>query len=179
MSRRQVFVATILSTVLAVSGLIAAQSGKAPKLTAEDYMEIQQLYADYSYAFDQGEGERFAATFVEDGSFTAMHPAPPAVQNPTAGKAALTVMGSHGTGLRRHFLSNLLITRTPDGAKASAYFLQFDTKTNPGTLRLDGIYNDTLVKTPQGWKFKKREVWSDTDELSPFKGPHSVPQAQK
>lgn len=67
MSRRSVILTVVCSTALAVSGLIAAQSGKTPKLTADDYVEIQQLYANYAYALDQGEGERFVATFVEDG----------------------------------------------------------------------------------------------------------------
>jgi hypothetical protein len=45
-------------------------SDAAPKLTADDYIEIQQLYANYAHALDQGEGERFASTFVLDGEFT-------------------------------------------------------------------------------------------------------------
>lgn len=178
MSRGQVFVTAVLSAALAVTGLIAAQSAKTPKLTVDDYMEIQKLYADYSYALDQGEGERFAATFTEDGEFTGVKPPLPKIRKPLAGREALNNLASHGGPGSRHFLANLLITRTPEGAKASAYFLQFSTKTTPATLTTVGIYDDTLVKTPQGWKFKKRDVWRDVDELSPFKAqPHPAPPA--
>jgi hypothetical protein len=41
-----------------------------------------------------------------------------------------------------------------------------------------GIYEDTLVKTPQGWRFKKRVVWRDDDDTTPFKA-KSLPQAQE
>ena len=130
MSRRQMLVAAVLSAALAVSGLIAAQSAKTPKLTVDDYMEIQKLYADYSYALDQGEGERFAATFTEDGEFTGVKPPLPKIRKPLADKEALNTLGSRGAG-SRHFVSNLLNRGTPEGAKASVYFLQFNTKTTP------------------------------------------------
>jgi SnoaL-like protein len=42
---------------------------------ADDYIEIQQLYANYARALDLGQGERFAATFVEEGEFTGGRPA--------------------------------------------------------------------------------------------------------
>jgi hypothetical protein len=45
----------------------ASEADAAPKLTADDYIEIQQLYAAYAHALDKGESERFASTFVLDG----------------------------------------------------------------------------------------------------------------
>jgi hypothetical protein len=76
-------------------------------------------------------------------------------------------MGNRGAGMRT-YPTNLLITRTPEGAKASCYFVQFNVKDDPPTMGKTAIYEDTLVKTPQGWKFKKRISWSTSDELSPF-----------
>jgi hypothetical protein len=36
-------------------------------------------------------------------------------------------------------------------------------------VRQTSVYDDTLVKTPQGWKFKKRINWRDDDDLTPNK----------
>jgi len=170
MSRRQLIIAATLCAALAVSGLIAADSKKAPKLTADDYVEIQQLYSDYAYALDQNQGESFAGTFVDDGEFTgARRPGQPP-RAPTKGKEALITMGKGGGGgASRHFITNLRITRTPEGAKASCYFLQFSVKTTPAVLTLNALYDDTLVKTPQGWKFKVRHVYREDDDTSPFR----------
>jgi hypothetical protein len=60
----------VLVLAAGVFSWIGAQDAKAHKLTFEDYIEIQQLYHTYARAIDLGEGEKFAATFIEDGEFT-------------------------------------------------------------------------------------------------------------
>jgi len=147
----------------------AAETGDAPKLTADDYIEIQQLYANYAHALDKGEGERFAGTFVLDGEFTGGRGPGRGgeARNPIKGKDALLQMGSRGGS--RHFNANLVITPTPEGAKGSVYLLLFNARNIPATIVETAIYEDTLIKTPQGWKFKKRVVWRDDDDISPFK----------
>src|SRR5215813_3713788 len=156
----------------------ATETGDAPKLTADDYIEIQQLYANYAHALDKGEGERFASTFVLDGEFTGGRGPGRGneARNPVKGKDALLAMGSRG-GLR-HFNANLVITPTPEGAKGSVYLLLFDARNIPATIVETAIYEDTLVKTPQGWKFTKRVVWRDDDDITPFK-PKPLPRAQE
>ena len=57
---------------------------------------------------------------------------------------------------QRHVYTNLRITPTPDGARGFVYFNQLDVSTLPPTTSVTGIYEDTLVKTPDGWRFKKR-----------------------
>jgi len=170
----------VLSLSIAVAGVswVYAQQKAAPKLTADDYIAIQQLYANYSHALDKGEAERFAATFVEDGEFTGGRPAGRAneTRTPLKGKEGLANMGSRGGG--RHFTANLVITPTPEGAKGSCYLLLFNARNVPATITETAIYDDTLVKTPQGWKFKKRVVWRDDDDISPFK-PKPLPESPR
>jgi len=89
---------------------------------------------------------------------------------------ALSQMGSRGGS--RHFNANLVITPTPEGAKGSVYLLLFNARNIPATIVETAIYDDTLVKTPQGWKFKRRVVWRDDDDITPFK-PKPLPQAQE
>jgi hypothetical protein len=176
MMRRNFFSAGVLLAALTALRPAAAETGAAPKLTADDYAEIQQLYARYAHALDKGEGERFASTFVIDGEFTGGRgPGRGSeVRNPTKGEDALLRMGSRG-GLR-HFNANLLITPTPEGASGSVYLLLFNARSIPATIVETAIYEDTLVKTPQGWRFKKRVVWRDDDDITPFK-PKPLPPA--
>ena len=53
----------------------------------------------------------------------------------------------------------------------------FAARTIPPSFTETAIYDDTLVKTPQGWKFKKRVVWRDDDDITPFK-PKPLPESQ-
>jgi SnoaL-like domain len=176
MLRRSFFHAGALLAALTALRPAASEADAAPKLTADDYIEIQQLYAAYAHALDKGESERFASTFVLDGEFTGGRGPGRGgeARNPIKGKNALLEMGGRG-GLR-HFNANLLITPTPEGAKGSVYLLLFDARNVPATIVETAIYEDTLVKTSQGWKFKKRLVWRDDDDITPFK-PKPLPQA--
>lgn len=146
-----------------------AQNAVPLKLTVEDYVEIQQLYARYAQALDRGNGGEFAATFVEDGEFTGGRGPGRALEEraPRKGRDALTAMGNRsGT---RHFTANLVVTATETGAKGSCYLLLYNARTNPPSFVETAIYDDTLIKTKEGWKFKKRVVWRDDDDITPFK----------
>lgn len=167
-----------MSSLKVVLGILAAcacitiaptVAAATPRLSADDYIAIQQLYANYAHALDTGQGERFAALFMADGEFTGGRGPGHAAdtRTPTKGAAALQTMGSRGGS--RHFVANLVITSAPGGAKGSCYLLLFDVHKTPATMVETAIYDDTLVKTAQGWKFKKRVVWRDDDDISPFK----------
>jgi hypothetical protein len=176
MPRWTLVVGMSLSVGVAGAGWGYAQQKKAAAmLTPQDYNEIQQLYGNYSQALDKGQAERFAATFTPDGEFTSGRPAGRANETrmPLKGTAALMRMGSVGGG--RHFTANLVITQTPEGANGSCYLLLFNVRNVPATITETAIYQDTLVKTPQGWRFNKRVVWRDDDDISPFK---PTPRAQ-
>jgi len=166
---RKVALVAISIAALGVGWVYAQQARSAPTLTTQDYIDIQQLYANYAQALDKGEGARFAATFVTDGEFTGGRPAGQAnaVRTPLKGTEALTKMGSGGGS--RHFTANLVISPTADGASGSCYLLLFNARNIPATITETAIYDDTLTKTPQGWRFKKRIVWRDDDDISPFK----------
>jgi hypothetical protein len=150
-------------------GNLLAATASPMKLSADDYVAIQQLYATFAHALDKGEGERFAATFIEEGEFTGGRgPGRGAeVRTPIKGTEALTRMGSRGG--TRHFTANLIITPTPEGVKGTCYLLLFNARNIPATITETAIYDDTLVKTAQGWKFKSRVVWRDDDDSTPFK----------
>ena len=163
-------------------GSAHGQLSNSKTFTADDYIQIEQLYSNYALAMDLSEGERLAALFVEDGEFTNGRSAGRAteVRKPFKGRQELIRAGQVGTRLGlyfRHVTTNIVITPTAEGAKGSCYLLLFNAKTAPSMLTETAIYDDTLVKT-RGWKFKKRVVWRDDDDITPFKAkplPEQVP----
>ena len=65
----------------------------------------------------------------------------------------------------RHLHSNLTITPSGNGANDSVYVVQIDITATPPTVATYSRYDDTLVKTSQGWRFKTRQRSSDTTIL--------------
>jgi hypothetical protein len=47
-------------------------------------------------------------------------------------------------------------------------------RNGPANITETAIYEDTLVKIDQVWKFKKRINWRDDDDISPYR-PKSSP----
>ena len=70
----------------------------------------------------------------------------------------------------RHIYSGLVITPTPEGAKGSVYLLTFNVTAKPPFVDHSGIYEDWLVKTRDGWKYKKR-IYRSSETFKP-----SMPQ---
>lgn len=140
------------------SAWLSAQKS-AGKLTADDLVEIQQLYAKYNWALDSGDSEGYAATFTPDGVF-----------NNNAGHDAIVKFADTfhaGLGAHvRHWNTNLLITPSPDGAHGQVYLVLVDFGTKPATIVTSASYSDDLVKVAQGWRFKKRATKGDTAPAS-------------
>ena len=143
------------STLLALTfaGLaLAPLSSRAGEtiLSAQDYAEIQQLYARYNVAIDTGDAEAYAATFTPDGMF-----------NNFTGRDALigfikTWRERLNGASRRHWNSNLLISGDTKTASGSVYLMLLDVSTKPATIVAVGSYTDSLIKTSDGWRFTKR-----------------------
>jgi hypothetical protein len=169
--------ATTNSALAQSDDLADAKGVWGPKVSTDDYVEILQLYNRYCHTLDMGTGDAFAACFTPDGEFTGGRPPGKATDDrtPRKGAAALTQMGS--TSGTRHFTANLVVTKTPEGAKGSCYLLLYSARTTPDSWVEVSVYNDWLVKTPEGWKFKKRVVWRDDDDITPFKPKPLPPRA--
>jgi hypothetical protein len=143
---------------LAAAGPVYAQSGS---LSTQDYIDIQQLYARYNIAIDAGDAESWAATFTPDGVF-----------NTFSGKEALlgfvrSYAGKMNGTNRRHWNTNLLITPTPEGASGTVYLFLLDVSVRPPAITSASKYEDALVKTPQGWRFKKRTTRGEGPPAAP------------
>jgi len=150
-----------VALVFALGGSPRAQN--AAKLSAQDYLDIQQLVARYAYAMDSGSdnGFAYADLFTADGEFVS-----PA--GTIKGREALAEAGRSGfvnghkptTGVS-HFIVNNVVTPSAQGATGKQYVVLVNIGENdkPGGSFSDvgGHYEDVYVKTAQGWKFKRRE----------------------
>ena len=170
--------AVMLFVLGALAMVVFQQVGQtAPALTALDYAEIDQLYARYSFAADTGDAEMFAETFTDDGVFDVTNPAvddPRGPWVPIQGYDALlawrTAVADRAVMPKgpRHYTTNIL--PTAEGARGSAYAVLVanpPTDEPPQRVLAKATYHDQLVKTPDGWRFKKRSsTWGTfADEL--------------
>src|SRR6186713_741440 len=126
-------------------------------LTAADYIEIRQLVARYAYAVDTGadNGNVYASLFAPDGAFADR------MGRETKGRDALAALArrnTRGPQSAFHFIVNHVIEPTSDGAIGKEYLLQLrmGDGDRPNDVFGGGNYEDAYVKTPEGWRFKRR-----------------------
>lgn len=146
----------MLMAVLSLSGLWSGAARAANALSAQDYFEIQQLYAHYNIAIDTGDAEGYAATFVPNGVF-----------NSFVGHDALVGFAKSwreklGGAARKHWNTNLEIIGNSKEATGSVYLMLLDISTKPASIAATATYSDTLVKTKAGWRFATRTTKGDS-----------------
>ena|SRR5438874_512891 len=154
----------VLGLGLAMSGVTQAQknsgarAAKAPGLTPMDYIEIRQLVARYAYAVDTGadNGNVYASLFAPDGAFLDR------TGRATTGKEALAALArrnTRGTQSAFHFILNHVIEPADGGAIGKEYLVQLrmGEAERPNDIFGGGHYEDVYVKTPDGWRFKRRQ----------------------
>ena len=127
-------------------------------LTATDYLQIEQLVSSYGHALDSGygkgeNGEAYANLYTPDASFAG-----------AVGRDKLVVLGKiqpRGPDYVRHYLTNHVIEPTPEGARGKEYLVVIDIGENgkPSSLFLGGHYEETYVKTAEGWRMKNRRLF--------------------
>ena len=159
--KANVSVAVVMTTLMVGMGTAslarAQQKVTGGTLTAADYIEIQQLVVRYSYAVDThaDNGYAYADLFTPDGIF-----------GKTMGREALAELARAtqkeraGPAFTRHFLTNVIIYPTPEGARGSQYLMALDVSEGgkPSSVVHGGRYDDEYVKTPAGWRFKSRQL---------------------
>lgn len=124
------------------------------KITPQDYMEIQQLYAKYYHSWDSGDAEGYVSVFTPDGTFNQ-------AKGHDALRAIIVDGPAKGTPLR-HWQSNLLLAASPEGIRAKVYVIQFDIRARPIAAASYSRYDDLLVKRGGKWLFKEKMRSSDT-----------------
>ena len=130
----------------------AASSGP---LTSMDYLDIRRLVANYAYALDGGadEGGAYADNFAPGATLFNQ------VRTRDDMKA-LAIREPHGPQFTRHFLANVLVEPGPSGPVGKQHLAVIDISEEgkESAIYLGGRYDDEYLKTPQGWKFKTRNL---------------------
>ena len=141
----------------------ATSSGKGPTLAPMDYIQIRKLVANYAYGLDTG---------ADNGYLYADNFAPGATFGRSTGRENLANLARrepHGPDYVRHFLTNVVIEPSPEGAIGRQYLAVIDVGdgVKPTSFFLGGKYDDVYVKTPQGWKYKSRNLTRARSAASP------------
>ena len=161
MAHRTACLATVCigMSVVASIGAQDRSSGSRPAaLTATDHIEIQQLVARFSYNLDSAanNGSAFSELFTADGTF-----------GDAAGRERLSALVRENVKTNpttRHFVTNVMIASAPGGASGTQYEVVFEVGKGGKQSEIvrTGRYEDTYLKTPQGWRFKTREFFAST-----------------
>ena len=134
-----------------------------------DWQAIRELTATYNRCFDRSDAAGWAGTFLESGRLEVID------QEVTyTGRDQLSEFcRSRGWGIL-HMTLDPEVTVDGDHAAQRCNLLMFrryEGHERP-TLLATGRYSDTLVRTPEGWRFDLRAVQLDTrlgarEEVSP------------
>jgi hypothetical protein len=155
-----------LALALCLPQATQTQATQATPLSALDYFEIGQLVSKYARAIDtcSNNGYDYADLFTPDGFFAPAQDGK--VGNKMQGRERLAEASGGGSrGCKnvgwikqgvKHLYVNHIITPTADGAVGTVDMLMIGLGGDPNRIRHDGYYEDTYVKTAQGWRFKSR-----------------------
>jgi len=130
-------------------------AARAGALGAADVVEIEQLYTRNNVALDGAidAGAAFARTFTPDGTLTRGGMT-------ITGTSALTGLAAANTTGLETWTSNLTLEPTPDGATGRVYVLMKDAQDPDVPVADLGTFDDALVRTADGWRFRTRTYTS-------------------
>lgn len=128
----------------------------------EDIHEIGQLRARYCQALDDGQWDDLADTFTDDGAFVGLSTA----RGRTEMLEFFPRLNASTVTSWWHFSSNETVELDGDTAAGTTWLLQ-PCVVNGESQIAAGRYEDTMIRMPQGWRFKERRVsfffWSSLD----------------
>lgn len=133
------------------------------ELSAQDHVDIQNLYARYNHASDAGAADDYAACFTDDGVLQ-IDPLGVTVQ----GRTSLVIYkqkdaAGRGGRYRRHWNGSLHLEQIDaDTARGRCYFHGFNgVPGQPPALADAGVYDDRIVRVAGAWKFARRHITLD------------------
>src|SRR5215471_16210858 len=169
MTKKMLLLGVVVAALAAAGAALYAQQKSASprKLSAEDWIEIRQLYSRYAQAVDgmnsEAEAMAVADLWTEDGTWDSAPGRPPYKGRHDIGMTYVNTYKRTFEGLHapRRFYEDIsvVIDPSPEGAVGRSYFTMVRSSAKdgePSVLEFNGEYHDTFVKTKQGWKFKDR-----------------------
>jgi hypothetical protein len=146
-----------------------------------DKMAIGELQSRYMYALDWYDADAYAGVFTEDGVLE--WPEGSCKGRKAIFEACVKIgafynklaEGSAPTkpARKRHFVTNRVITINGDRAHAVSYWFDLfnDNMGRIPYVPAYGHYDDELIRTPEGWRFKSRMIYNEIAGTSPKENP--------
>ena len=125
-------------------------------LDIADRLAIETLVNLYCHHADYNPPESMRGVFLPDAVWEV-----PAMDLRCEGIEAIVAFFTQsraGFGSARHVTSNLVIEGDGDQATASCYLQVIKVDEDPKQIVSFGRYQDELVRTPDGWRFRHRRV---------------------
>ena len=151
----------------------------APALTFEDWLALNQLYADYASAVDAARWDLWPGFFTDDCVYR-VQPRENHERGFPLATLSLTSKGMlkdraygiqetlfHDPYYQRHVVGAPVVREvTPQGMRCEANYAVFRTKLSElSTVYNVGRYLDVVVRTPEGLKFASRECIYDSEMI--------------
>ncbi|WKN44820.1 nuclear transport factor 2 family protein [Tunicatimonas pelagia] len=125
-------------------------------MTLSEKEKIVQLTARYFWAVDEGDIETYLDCWTADGESQASYGS---AQGAAELKIRFLSMQEGLSKNKRHIVSNFVIEFEQEVALQKCYLLIIDRK--KPALVATATYQDTLVRTADGWKFSLRKITVD------------------
>ena len=142
-------------------------------LVAQDYTDIQDLYAYYTLCSDAGDADGFVSCFSAYGELCI-----PTLSMSVRGHADLHRFKSEDKArregrVRRHWNSGLHLEHIDSTTvRGRCYLHAYEAPSGLALALVDmGVYEDTLVHEEGEWRFRRREIHMDHSKFT-------VPTAQ-
>lgn len=195
MLKWKVLVGLVVSIlVVGIAAQAQQKNTKIVALTAADKLEIYELYVYYDRGCDEGNVPVLRRAFADDASETIrdLTSANPAGTPRRGGDNIANNLGCYdpvaGPYNVRHLTTSIMLEATPEGAKGYARLLlttgspaAVSVAGQPNQLRT-GVWEDTFVKGPNGWRIKDRIFTFSKQGPGPVDAPpnkRQPPAAQK
>jgi len=133
-----------------------------------DLEAIRRLTYEYAMAVDTMQLDSLIALFVADAVFDPGPGGVPVMNNRDEIREFFNAT-FEGSNNLFHLTSNHIIDVNGDTASGTVYYAASGVTSDGASFGANGYYGDTYVRTPDGWKFQRREAAALLDpEYSDF-----------
>jgi len=128
-------------------------------MESSDDSEIRALIARIAFLSDEGDIEEYGSVYTEDATWSAGAATNAGLAEIKASSAARRADGTTGPGSHnRHITIPVDVHVDGDRATAVSYFLFVGSVETAPQIKRFAVYDDTFVKTSDGWRCSSRTV---------------------
>ena len=131
----------------------------APRLSADDRLEIQELVARYNRAVDGGDAAGWVGTFAEDGIFESLLVGTHSGHVELRAFADEFVAGAYDAWAGgQHWIGSMIIEGSGDTATVFSYHIMYVPVEREVRGVLMAAHDDEVIRTADGWRFSRRRL---------------------